>query len=131
MTLLRAFLYKNATFITYSYVIGVLALSMLPINGTDSTLNKTYVHLWSEIRLDYLLHGILLVPFMSLRVCYPELKQNKVGIWIVGGFGLAWFAEGVQYFLPYRTYNVIDLLANTLGMGVGIVLWRLVLPFFR
>lgn len=124
-------LYKYANPITYAYIIGVLALSMLPINGTGSAMNKTYINLWADIRLDYLLHGILLVPWMSLRLLYPHLNKEKITVWVVAGLLLAWVAEGVQYFLPYRTYNVIDLMANTLGVFVGIILWRIVLPFIR
>ena len=38
---------------------------------------------------------------------------------ILLGILLALSAEGVQYFLPYRAFNVNDMISNLIGMGVG------------
>ncbi|MBN1227066.1 MAG: hypothetical protein JXA79_08735 [Deltaproteobacteria bacterium] len=37
--------------------------------------------------------------------------------------------EGIQYLLPYRAYNVNDLLANSIGITLGAVAEKL-LRFF-
>jgi len=34
--------------------------------------------------------------------------------------GLAVAAEGVQYFLPYRAFNVNDMISNVIGMMLGL-----------
>jgi len=123
MTIGKVNLEKHAKKITYGYIIALFAVSMLPINGKDSVINNTYV--LSEIRLDYFMHSILLLPWMLLRLFYAKTSLKEAIQWFFMGILLAILAEGVQYFLPYRTYNVIDLVANLLGVFLGAMLWRL------
>lgn len=116
-------LQKYAKTLTYVYVVALFAVSMLPINGKDSVINNTYV--LSEIRLDYFMHSILLIPWMLLRLFYAKTSPKELIQWFLIGIVLAILAEGVQYFLPYRTYNVIDLVANLLGVFLGTLFWWL------
>ena len=40
-------------------------------------------------------------------------------MWILGGLLFAVFTEVVQYPLPYRAFNINDLMANGIGVGMG------------
>ena len=105
--------------ILYTYLIGILLLIMLPLSDVSSSLlTDNYV---VTIRLDYLLHVILFLPFILLvRLTYlmPVLYVLMVGLVFAG------ICEGIQYFLPYRSFNINDLLANFIGIVTGILLLR-------
>lgn len=113
---------NSARNLTYIYIVALFLVSMLPINGKDSAINKIYFTS-AEIRLDYLLHSILLVPWMPLRILYEKTSRSVIFQWLSMGMMLAVSVEAVQYILPYRTYNIIDLLANIIGVFIGLLLW--------
>jgi len=45
------------------------------------------------------------------------LKTNVLGIFFAAT------SEIIQYFLPYRAYNINDLMANSLGVLLSFVVW--------
>lgn len=110
---------------TYAYIIALVLISVLPINGKDSYINKTYFTA-SEIRLDYLLHSILLIPWMLLRILYEKTDLRIFFQWLAIGVLLAIAVELIQYILPYRTYNIIDLMANIIGVFIGLLFWAVI-----
>ncbi|NBB22971.1 hypothetical protein GVN20_26680 [Runella sp. CRIBMP] len=121
---------KQADTITFCYVVLLFALAVLPINGKDAaSINNTYV--LPELRLDYLLHSFLLVPWMPIRVFYAETNRLKELLWLACGVVLGIMTEVIQYFLTYRTYNVIDLAANLLGVFIGGALWQIIQPIYK
>lgn len=121
---------KNANSITCGYVIALFAIAMLPINGKDSSaINNTY--LLSEIRFDYFLHSLLLIPWMLLRMLYKSSGKQEIIFWVITGLLIAILIEIVQYFLPYRTYNVIDLMANIFGVFIGGFLWLIFILIYK
>ena len=95
-------------------------MAVLPINSTTNT-TLTDVHM-INIRLDHLLHATLFIPwaFLNLLTFRPVRWDEKLML-VVYGLLMASAAEGVQYFLIYRSYNVNDLIANWMGMVVGMV----------
>jgi VanZ family protein len=107
------------------YTVGILLLVVLPINGKDqifSHLNNTYI---INIRLDYISHFVLFIPWVTI----VYLKFGKVSAFlnfdtytIISLLTFAIFAEFIQYYLPYRTFNINDLLANVFGVLLGILL---------
>ncbi len=42
------------------------------------------------------------------------------------GLAIAFFCEGVQYFLPYRSFNLTDMAANAGGLVLSLIIARLV-----
>jgi VanZ family protein len=101
-----------------AYAATVIILAVLPINGLHRTLTHSFV---IEVRLDYLLHSLIFIPFLFLL---KRTLRTAFLIALLYGILFATFSEGIQYFLPYRTFNINDLLANWLGVVVGGVLWR-------
>ena len=110
------------------YCIALLLLAILPINGVSSPLNHTFI---VKVRLDYLFHSLVFIPWMLLIFfAYNNgnryIKLSYIPIWLSYGLLVALFTEGIQYFLPYRSFNINDLLANLIGVILGISLLPLI-----
>ncbi len=105
-------------------------LAILPINGTNSMLNNNYL---LNIRWDYLLHALVYIPLVPLimlnnkpKTTNPKqkilnLKQGTLNIILISLI-FAFSLEGVQYFLSYRAFNINDLVANGVGVGLGFLI---------
>lgn len=93
------------------YLICVLLLAMLPINSAGELNNITIL----KFRGDYFLHSLMLVPWMIFLLWI----KSRWWLWLLSGLLFAVFIEGIQYFLPYRAYNINDLVANIVGVGIG------------
>lgn len=109
-------------YIVISYTIIILLLSVLPINGEESFLNDNFI---LSVRLDYLAHFALFIPWMLLVWLYAGAGSRvvllKAVLWILAGLLLAMISEGAQYLLSYRAFNINDLVANMLGVLLGSV----------
>jgi len=110
----------------YFYTIILVLLAILPINSIspDSALNNIYI---ISIRLDYLLHFAVFIPWVFLLwkmvgVSFSSNLQATL-LYIILGLLFATANEAVQYLLPYRAFNINDLLANGLGVLLGSVLF--------
>lgn len=107
-------------FILYCTILFLLAI--LPINCEPSSLNDIYI---VKIRLDYLLHALIFLPFLLLAMFslsgafQQKRKVKKILSLIILGMIFAIITEGIQFYLPYRTFNINDLIANTLGVILG------------
>jgi VanZ family protein len=108
--------------IAVSYTALIILLSVLPINNSNSFLNNQFI---LSFRLDYLVHFGIFIPWMFLIWLFTgERFKNtpwKPLRWILVGLILAVTTECIQYFLPYRAFNINDLVANILGVLVGSV----------
>jgi glycopeptide antibiotics resistance protein len=96
---------------------------------TEKPLNKMEL---GPFRLDYLLHTLIFLPWMflvnlraqsakkilsepfTLRSTFPLLTS-----YLIIGIIFATSAEGIQYWLPYRGFNIMDVLFNVLGVLIG------------
>ena len=109
-------------FIIYSSILFLLAV--LPINSSGSVLNNTYI---ISVRLDYLIHFIIYFFWMFLLKQLTHLSLvdslSRVLIYLLLGLAFAAWTESIQYFLPYRAFNINDLIANGLGVTAGLILF--------
>ena len=101
------------------YFVLLAVLMWAPLNGLDVALNRYVLGL----RVDHLLHGaiyllcpLFLMDFLNRRRGHMLLLAVIIGI----------FTEFVQYLLPYRGFDVNDLVANMIGCVLG---WLALLPF--
>lgn len=100
---------------------AVMLLSVLKTSASES-LNRTEL---AGFRTDYLMHVVMFIPFMTL---FHLRSINMTGkkVWflpgLIAGSLLAASSEGIQWFLPYRVFNTMDLLANFGGIFVGAVI---------
>jgi len=101
-------------FISIIYFLLIFLMSILPINGIDKLENVVVL----SFRGDYWIHAIQFIPFL---VVSRFLKINFATSFFWGLFCVASF-EGIQWFLPYRSFNISDLVANFTGLVAGGVL---------
>lgn len=104
------------------YLTMIILVSILPINNQDSSLNNTFI---VYIRLDYLFHAVCFIPFAWLSIqsgMFNFRKSTGLFLLLLCGFFLILFSEGIQYFLPWRAFNINDLLANFLGLAIGFLI---------
>jgi VanZ family protein len=52
---------------------------------------------------------------------FQKSLSKRTWIWLLLGVLTAILAEGIQYFIPYRAFNVNDALANTIGVILGFI----------
>ena len=99
----------------YLYLFFVAVLVTVPIGGADVALDE--IHVGGTLRLDYLLHALMFIPFVPLwRTGRPDHPW-----WLIIGGGLMFAAvcELLHMVLPYRGYNIYDLFANVAGVMAG------------
>jgi glycopeptide antibiotics resistance protein len=96
------------------YLVFLVVMVVVPLGELNTTLSDTFVF---ELRLDYLVHALVFVPVVVLwKLGFPGHSLWKIaGVGMVLAVGL----EGVQYFLPYRSWNVNDAVGNVIGVGIG------------
>jgi glycopeptide antibiotics resistance protein len=92
----------------------------LPINGTDSALNNNYL---LNIRWDYLLHALIYIPLYPLMLLNKRNRtKSKINpILFTLSIIIAISLEAIQYIIPWRAFNVNDMVGNVVGVGVGMV----------
>lgn len=103
------------------YFVLLAVLMWAPINGVGIPMNNFVL----GIRVDHLLHAsvYLLCPFFLL-----DVTKKRRGLMLVVALLIGVFTETVQAILPWRGFDINDLLANFMGNLVG---WLLLIPYFR
>ena len=106
------------------YTIILVLLAVLPINSSGNAINHTFV---VSIRLDYLLHCVVYIPWMVLLGLTSKKSFIKdtftVLFYLLLALVFAFLNEGVQYYLPYRAFNINDLIANFMGVLLGHIIF--------
>ncbi len=101
------------------YLTVLVTLSVIPLGSVSEELIDVTV---IRIRGDYLLHMLVYLPIISLMlISFPKKKLLMVVLALVLGVGLEYF----QMLLPYRAFNINDLVANVGGVVLGGVIFRL------
>ncbi len=114
----------------WGWLIIVLATNVIPLgNDINKIIHKTVF----KFRLDYLIHFcsfLIFIPlcFIEIRRGGPIFSKKPVlkYLLIVGGASVI-FAL-VQYFLPYRTFNPMDLISNLTGAIIGTIIISFFIP---
>ncbi len=93
------------------YLMALLVMVTVPLGNA---LNDIFIF---ELRLDYLVHVLVFTPVVVLwRLGFPAFGVEDCGVGVLLAVGL----EGVQYGLPYRSWNMNDAVGNAVGVGVGV-----------
>jgi glycopeptide antibiotics resistance protein len=106
------------------YLMVMLLVIMLPVNNSDSELNQSW---FLGIRMDYWMHVLAFTPWMFLKKTIHRNLTNNT--WMLIGFLLAIALEGIQNFLPYRSFNLLDMAANAAGIGFSRMVYAFINKF--
>ncbi len=107
------------------YFILLAVLMWAPLNGLGIPLDNFVF----GIRLDHLLHASVYIPCAVLlfplkhRQLSSGRPNRKPLAPLFAAIAIALLTETVQYLLPYRGFDINDLVANFLGVTLG---WMLV-----
>jgi VanZ family protein len=107
----------NFRFLAWSYMLFLFLGAVLPING-GRILSDNYTF---HIRWDYLLHFLIYLPLPVLMLLAYR-KYSRVWIYVllfIGTLGITILFEYLQTWLPYRSFNINDMIANGLGVMIG------------
>lgn len=108
----------------WTYTVILLLLAVLPINSSGNVINHTFV---VSIRLDYLLHCAVYIPWVVLLGLTTKKSFTKdtgtILFYLLLALVFAFLNEGVQYYLPYRAFNINDLIANFMGVLLGHIIF--------
>jgi VanZ family protein len=79
-----------------------------------------------KFHFDQVLHVVVyfLICLYFLAGSFQGLtifKENSFKRFILAVFILATITEGVQFFVPYRSFNFFDWLSNVVGICIGLV----------
>lgn len=103
------------------YLLIIFLITIIPLN----CFQQLGVFSVIDIGNDFFLHVIVFLPWTFFQ---PIWRTNQA-IWLVAGFLFACGSEGLQYLLPYRAWNINDLLANALGVLLGFIIFTLLKLF--
>jgi len=107
-----------------AYILLLLLLHVVPLGPAD--VNQYGV---GGLRADYCLHALVFLPWMFLGpfrrrpAALPLPKTARAAAWLGLGIVAAVFLEGLQYSLPYRSFNPLDAVFNAAGVTAGALMW--------
>lgn len=111
-------LYTKIRFLFIGYLLFLFLMAVLPLNSASPTLNHTFV---IRIRLDYLLHAILFIPWALLYILYFRPSTFKAKLLLVGSGLLVAFATESPIFRPLQnSFKVIK--NHFLSLYVGAII---------
>lgn len=123
-TIRRIFSYRQRRWMRWVYFILLLVLMWAPVGGIGVPLNNFVL----GIRLDHLLHASVYIPCVFFLMDFWRGRQHRsrlgVAVWLVASV-IAVTTETVQYLLPYRGFDINDLVSNILGVTLGWLIVRL------
>lgn len=126
MTFFKSLTWKTNKFLDilfYTYIAVIIFLLVMPTTE-DVKLNLYFL----GVRTDHFIHASLFIPFLI----YFRLKVNtKINSRVffqlyLLGIVFAGCCEYLQIFVPYRTFDPADIVANIVGISIGGLsfLWR-------
>ena len=108
----------------WAYFALLLILMWSPVGALGVPLNNFVL----GIRADHLVHASVYIPAALFFVdFYPRSRHRLRRSWL-SALLLGVTTETVQYFLPYRGFDINDMVANAIGVSLGALL---LLPALR
>jgi VanZ family protein len=115
---MKKLLYSN--WVGGLYLLLLLVGALIPLGMGSEPLSNNYTF---HIRADYLLHALFYIPLPLILLLS---RSGRSGGWLkvilVAAVVVVLF-EMVQMLVPYRAFNINDLIANGVGVLIGLVLF--------
>ncbi|MDP8289448.1 MAG: VanZ family protein [Candidatus Susulua stagnicola] len=107
--------YLFSWYTTYSYSFFVVAIALLPVKFPPQLLFPFQ---------DKVIHGLIyfLLAFLVVNTFLRKKISSFKKYGFIYVFCLGLVTETMQYFLPYRSFELGDILANSIGGLLGILL---------
>ncbi len=105
-------------FITWMFLLTIF--SVLPSFNFDATQLTSYKLTSSG----FFLH--LFSLFIAALLCFNAFKHGSFNFVLTSGVLIFLYSilfKEIQVFLPYRTFNYYDILANFVGISLGIIIF--------
>ena len=103
------------------YLLLLLAGALIPL-GMGTSLNNNYA---LNVRADYLLHALFYIPLpMILLLSRWGSKGHWLKVILLSSLVVVLF-ELVQLLVPYRAFNINDMMANGVGVLIGLALFAM------
>lgn len=113
----RWFGYKGRKQLRPWYFLGLAILMWAPLNGLGVPLDNYLLGL----RMDHLFHASVFVPCALFLWNIYGSAVHKWAVWATA-VGVGVLTESVQWLLPYRGFDVNDMVANFLGVTLGFLI---------
>ena len=123
---------------SFAYALFIIYGSLVPLDYQPKPVDiawhifqqTPYLKLGATSRADWIANIILYIPltfFLAASFIHEQISPFRLAITITlilfAGLGLAFTIEFFQLFFPPRTVSQNDLIAETLGCVIGLVLW--------
>ena len=107
------------------YLLSVVTLLVIPISS-DLEMDK-YIF---GIRKDHYVHATMFLPFLGYFWIAEKTQKSKINLLKFYGLGICFAAicESLHYFIPYRTFDLQDFVANATGLSLGLILFLFKVP---
>lgn len=129
---------KSFFYAAVLYLVFVIYGSLVPLDFRPIPLDKAlelfknirYLNLGAASRADWVANILLYIPLAFLwsaafgDVKNPFLRTVTTVVIITFCLALAVSIEFSQLFFPPRTVSINDLIAETIGTGIGVILWH-------
>ncbi|MBR6055453.1 MAG: VanZ family protein [Bacteroidales bacterium] len=109
------------------YLISILVLCFANLSSLPDVSNTLF-----GIDIDKVAHFLMFLPFPALFFLSFEGKAYVlIGVGILAGLSVAGTTEWVQSFLTYRSMDLADFIADTIGLLSGALLTGIAVALFR
>ncbi len=110
--------------IILGYLAAVVFVHAVPLGGAISLSAVDVVEYRGfEVRGSDLVHLLVFLPWGFIGFMYLGRRSQgywtRAFLWIVIGVGLGVAAEGIQYWIAYRSFNLSDMAFNVTGVLLG------------
>ncbi|MBN1186134.1 MAG: VanZ family protein [Bacteroidales bacterium] len=98
--------------IIFSIYLFLIIIQAIAPFGKSVRLDEIFIF---NFRADHIIHVFVFIPWMFFGI-----KMNKnLPLWFLWGILFAAGTECLQYFMPYRSFNISDIIANVIGVALG------------
>ena len=111
---------KTVIFIRIIYILLIILIGIMSIipNEALDKLSDTYKLFSGGYLFHILAYGIFCFFALMYNITY---QRHSLFIILLFISIYSIILEVIQYFLPYRTFNLYDILASLIGIAVGVV----------
>lgn len=106
---------QNRSWLRWVYFVLLLLLMWAPVGKLGIPMNNFVL----GIRADHLYHASVYLPITFFLMDFSLFQHRKGWLLWLAGIIVGLTTESVQYLLPYRGFDINDLLANSMGVTLG------------